>query len=167
MLAKSMDEYMRAMSTVSTDAVIKKQKHQTFLTFPSSTMMGSDLQSCRQTRASLSVSCLNVKSARVKDLRPRGPDVPEEYTVGYVHGSASTGSKLATDTFEEFVQADIDEPRAFLTQHEASQQRVTVDVDEFRQLVDMAQGLDFGDYAIEIGDVPTSLRAKCRKYECV
>ena len=155
----SMDEYMRAMSTVSTDAVTKEAKAPDLPDVPVINNDGQRL-AIMPTDESIPVRVLSKRQERegkgLADLVGRMS--PEEYTVGYVHGSASTGSKLATDTFEEFVQADIDEPRAFLTQHEASQQRVTVDVDEFRQLVDMAQGLDFGDYAIEMGDVPTSLR---------
>ena len=72
------------------------------------------------------------------DLIGKMPE--DEYTIGYVNGSATTGSRLAIDSFVPW-KADSAEPKkikSFLTQKEAGQELVEVSQDDIGRLVDLA-----------------------------
>lgn len=77
----------------------------------------------------------------LSDLVGKMPD--GEWTAGYVNGSATTGSRLANDSFVAW-KADSVEPKkvkSFLTQKEAGQELVSVTVDDISRLVSLAENL--------------------------
>ena len=79
------------------------------------------------------------------DLIGKMPE--DEYTIGYVNGSATTGSRLAVDSFVPWKADEIDPPKIkpFLTQQEAGRVPVEVSIADLQRLTQLSSELPPAD----------------------
>ena len=68
----------------------------------------------------------------------------DEYTIGYVNSSSTTGSRLANDSFKPWKKDSVDDgspTKSFLTQREASKEMVSISVGDLTRLSQLAESL--------------------------